>query len=78
MFALVFFLWLLALIPITICISYFLLGIVSVVMGIKEKSSFKAISGVKTIAFSTIVFIATLFIGAWITDFSLRDLFNIF
>jgi hypothetical protein len=71
-------LWILVFIPLTICLSYFLLGIVSLVMGIKEKSSLKVKSGAKTIAFSTIAFIGTIFIWVWFTDFSLRDLVNIF
>ncbi len=78
MIGFVIFLWILVFIPLTICVSYFLLGIVSVVTGIKEKSSLKAFNGAKTIAYSTIAFIATLFIWTWITDFSLRDLFNFF
>jgi hypothetical protein len=58
--------------------SYFLLGIVSVVIGIKEKNNFKTKSGAKTITYSTIAFITTLFIWTWITEFSLKDLFNLF
>ncbi len=78
MIGFVIFLWLLVFIPLVICLSYFILGIVSIVIGVKEKNNFKVKSGAKTMAFSTITFIAILFIWTWITEFSLKDLFNFF
>lgn len=78
MYAILFFILLLCLIPLTISLSYFLLGISNIVIGIKEKNNLKARSGAKTILYSLIAFMATLLIGMWLAELSIKELFNLF
>lgn len=43
------FLWLFIIIPLTISLTYFLMGLLNVTTGIREKSNFKIKGGFKTI-----------------------------
>ena len=56
-------------IPLTISLTYFLDGALSIIIGIKEKNNFKAKTGVKRILYSLIIFIATLLIVPLIATF---------
>jgi uncharacterized membrane protein len=69
---------LLFLIPFTIIVTYFLLGVTSIVIGKKEKNNIKIKSGTKTILYSIIAFIATLFIWEWVIEMSVKDIFDLF
>jgi hypothetical protein len=78
MFIIPIFISLLFLIPLTIALTYFLLGVTSVVIGKKEKNSLKVRSGVKTILYSIIAFFVTILIWGWVTELSVKKIFNAF
>lgn len=69
---------LLFLIPFTIIVSYFLLGVTSIVIGKKEKNTLKVRSGAKTILYALIAFVATLLIWEWVIELSVKDIFHLF
>ena len=69
---------LLFLIPFTIIVSYFLLGVTSIVIGKKENNNLKIKSGAKTIFYSIIAFIVTLITWGWVTDITVKDVFHLF
>ena len=78
MFGILVFLFLLGFIPLTISLTYLLLGIVNVLIGAKEKNNLKIRSVAKTIFYSFIAFIATLLIWAWIANSIDDDFFGFF
>jgi uncharacterized membrane protein len=69
---------LLFLIPFTIILTYFLLGVTSIVIGMKEKNTLKVKSGAKTILYAVIAFVATLLIWEWVVEISIKDVFHLF